>query len=43
MKMRSGDHGPSQWRTQKIFMGGLHSVAYGAHLHLVCAVCAITI
>ena len=33
----------SQWRTQKIFMGGFHSVAYGGHLYLVCAVCDVTI
>jgi len=31
-----------QWRTQKIFMG-FHSMAYGSHLHLVCAVCDVTI
>jgi len=35
---------PNQWRTQKIFMGGwVHSVAYGGHFHLVCAVCDVTI
>jgi len=28
-----------QWRTQKIFMEGFHSVAYGGYLYLVCAVC----
>jgi len=28
----------SQWRTQKNFMLGVHSVAYGGHLYLVCAV-----
>jgi len=22
-----------QWRTQKIFMGGFHAVAYGGHLY----------
>ena len=27
-----------QWRTQKIFMGGVLSVVYGGHLYLVCAV-----
>jgi len=32
-----------QWCTQKIFMGGFHSVAYGGHLYLVCAVCDVTI
>jgi len=32
-----------QWRTQKFFMGGVHSVAYGGHLYLVCAVCDVTI
>ena len=32
-----------QWRTQKMFMGGFHSVAYGGHLCLVCAVCDVTI
>jgi len=32
-----------QWRTQKIFMGGVHSVAYGGHLYLVRAVCDVTI
>ena len=32
-----------QWRTQKIFMGGFHSVAYGGHLYWVCAVCYVTI
>jgi len=26
----------NQWRTQKIFMGGFHSVACGGHLYLVC-------
>jgi len=33
----------NQWRTQKIFMGGIHSVAYGGHLYLVCAVYDVTI
>jgi len=33
----------AQWRTQKIFMGGFHSVAYGGHLYLMCAVCDVTI
>jgi len=32
-----------QWRTQKIFMEGFHSVAYGGYLYLVCAVCDVTI
>jgi len=32
-----------QWRTQKFLMGGVHSVAYGGHLHLVCALCDVTI
>ena len=32
-----------QWRTQNIFMGGVHSVAYGGHLYLVCAVCDVAI
>jgi len=32
-----------QWRTQKIFMGIFHSVAYGGHLYLVCTVCAVKI
>jgi len=27
----------NQWRTQKMFMG-IHSVAYGGYLYLVCAV-----
>jgi len=36
--------GPTQQRrTQKIFMGVIHSEAYGGHLHLVCAVCDVTI
>jgi len=29
--------------TQKIFMGCFHSVAYGGHSYLVCAVCGVTI
>jgi len=33
----------NQWRTQKIFMGGFHSVAHGGYLYLVCAVCDVTI
>ena len=33
----------SQWRTQKIFMGGVGSGSYGGHLYLVCAVCDVTI
>jgi len=33
----------SQWRTQKIFMGGFHSMTYGGDLHLVCALCDVTI
>jgi len=32
-----------QWCTQKIFMGGFHSVVYGGHWYLVCAVCDVTI
>jgi len=32
-----------QWRTQKIFMGGFRSVAYGGDLCLVCAVCDVAI
>jgi len=36
-------HSCTQWRTQKIFMGGFHSVAFGGHLYLVCAVCDVTI
>ena len=36
-------HSAKQWRTQKIFMGGLRSVAYGGHLYLMCAVCDVTI
>ena len=32
-----------QWRTQKIFMGRFHSVAYGGHLYLMCAVCDVII
>jgi len=31
----------AQWCTQKIFMGGFHSVAHGGHLYLVCAVCDV--
>jgi len=27
----------------KHFHGGVHSVAYGGHLHLVCGVCDVTI
>jgi len=38
-----GKHLEVQWRTQKMFMGGFHSVAYGGHLCLVCAVCDVTI
>jgi len=34
----------NQSRTQKILMGGgFHSVAYGGHLYLVCALCDVTI
>ena len=33
---------PGQWRTQKIFMG-VSSGSYGGHLHLVSAVCDVTI
>jgi len=32
-----------QWRTQKVFMRGFHSVAHGGHLHLVCVVCDVII
>jgi len=28
-----------QWRTQKIFMGRFHSVAYGGHVYLGCTLC----
>jgi len=31
------------WLTEKIFMGGFYSLAYGGHLYLVCAVCGVTI
>ena len=34
---------PDQRCKQKIFMGEFHSVAYGGHLYLVCAVCEVTI
>ena len=33
----------SQWRTQKIFMGGFGSRSYGGYLFLVCTVCDVTI
>jgi len=33
----------NQWRAQKIFNGAVHSMAYGGHLYLVCAVCDVTI
>jgi len=33
----------NQWRALKIFMEGFHSVAYGGHWYLVCAVCDVTI
>ena len=33
----------TQWRTQKIFVGEVHSVAYGGHLYLMCTVCDVTI
>jgi len=33
----------NQWRTQKMFMGGFHSEAYGGRLYLLCSVCDITI
>jgi len=36
-------HTLCQWRTQKIFIGGFGSRSYGGHLHLVCAVCDVTI
>jgi len=32
----------NQWRTQKMFTGGFHSVAYGGHLYLVRGVCDVT-
>jgi len=32
-----------QWRTQKIFIGGFHSVAYSGYLYLLCTVCDVTI
>jgi len=32
----------TQWRTQKIFMG-VHSVAYGRHLYLMCTVCDVAV
>jgi len=35
-------HNFRQWRTQKIFMGGFHSVEYGGHL-FVCSFCDVTI
>jgi len=40
---RAARHDAWQWRTQKIFMGVVHSAAYGGHLFLVCAVCDVTI
>jgi len=33
----------NHWPTQNIFIGGFHSVAYGVHMYLVCAVCDVTI
>jgi len=36
----------TQWHTQKVFVGGISFsgiVAYGGHLHLVCAFCDVTI
>jgi len=30
-----------QWRTQKNFHGGVHSVAYGGHFYLVYVVCDV--
>jgi len=33
----------NQWGLQKIFMGGVHSVAYGGHFYLMCVVCDVTI
>jgi len=34
----------SQWRTQKLFIGGgVHSVSYAGLLYLVCVVCDVTI
>jgi len=41
-KRKSSDCGTQQ-RTQKIFMKGVHSVAYGGHFYLVCTVCDVTI
>jgi len=32
-----------QWRTQKIFTGGFHSMTYGGDLYLVCALFDVTI
>jgi len=32
----------NQWRTQNIFIGGFHSVAYGAHLFVICGLCDVT-
>jgi len=36
-------HMNTQWRTRKIFMGGVHLAAHGGYLHLVCTVCDVTI
>jgi len=36
-------HPGMQWRTQKVFMEGFHSVACCGHLYLVCTVCDVTI
>jgi len=33
----------TQWRTQKSFMGKVHSVAYAGHLYLMCTVFDVTI
>jgi len=42
-KLCTGTTMCGQWRTQKFFMGGVCSVVYGGHLHLVCALCDVTI
>jgi len=35
--------GAAQRRTQKIFMGVFHSLSYGGHLYLLCAICDVKI
>ena len=40
---RYTNNNTDQLRTQKIFMGGFHSVSYGGHLYLVCSHCDVTI